>query len=71
MLKLFNRAFFVEEEPDRAIHEATVLDVLDAVDLLPFYRGFEAVDGWGDPVRRDRLEGFVSDAARTYFTSGR
>jgi aminoglycoside phosphotransferase (APT) family kinase protein len=46
-------------------------DLVDAVDLLPFYRGFDAVDDWGDPLRRDRLEGFVSDAARTYFTSGR
>ena len=46
-------------------------DLVDAVDLLPFYRGFEAVDTWGDAARRARLERFVIDAARTYFTSGR
>jgi aminoglycoside phosphotransferase (APT) family kinase protein len=37
-------------------------DLVDAVDLLPFYDGFEAVDRWGDPDRRERLEGFVRDA---------
>jgi aminoglycoside phosphotransferase (APT) family kinase protein len=37
-------------------------DLVGAVDLLPFYRGYETVDRWGNPVRRARLEGFVKDA---------
>ena len=37
-------------------------DLVDAVDLLPFYEGFEAVDRWEDSAKRERLEGFMRRA---------
>ena len=37
-------------------------DLVDAVDLLPYYQGIEVVDDWGSPVQRQRLEAWVKNA---------
>ncbi len=41
-------------------------DVVDAVDLLPYNEGFEAVDRWAETeqARRTRLETFIREALR-------
>jgi hypothetical protein len=33
VLKLFSKAAFVEEDPDRAVHEASVLEVMETVEV--------------------------------------
>ena len=57
-----DRFLGVYESAAPEYHHDPRWDLADAIDVLPFYDGEDAVTSWGDDARRIRLEAFIRRA---------